>query len=86
LFITFTIKFPETISTQQIGEFTTILKSQEKTREQKQEIAGADEQVNLVAFEEHHKNTHVQGGTHAHESEEEEDEDMHGGQRVGCQQ
>lgn len=65
-----------------------VLKGQQKSSQEKQEIASADQEVHLVKFQEHHKNTHVQGGTQAqhHDSEEEEDDNMHGGQRVGCQQ
>lgn len=42
----------------------------------------------MKVFDESQKNTHVQGGTQGVDSEEENDEDDegHGGQRVGCQQ
>ena len=39
----------------------------------------------MIAFEEYHRNTHVEGGQEGNNSEEEDDEDGHGGQRVGCQ-
>ena len=42
------------------------------------------EKVVLLDFLESHKNIHAQGGTRGNESEEEEDEEGHGGQRVGC--
>ena len=66
-------------------EMQGILRSQQKSNDEKAAIAQADEQVNLIKFQEHHKNTHAQGGTRGNDSEEEEDDDM-GGQRVGCQQ
>ena len=73
LFITFNIKFPEQVNQKQIQEFTSILSSQQKSNEEKQRIAGADEQAELIKFEEYHKNTHAQGGTHGNDSEEEDD-------------
>lgn len=39
----------------------------------------------LKNFDESHRNTHVQGGTSAAGDSEEEDDEGHHGQRVGCQ-
>lgn len=87
LFIKFHIKFPETLNQTQITAASTILSAQSKSAAELKEISEADETVTLVKFEEKHKNTHAQGGTHAHGSDEEEDdEDGHGGVKVGCNQ
>jgi hypothetical protein len=59
-----------------------VLTGQTKTSAEKAELDAANETVNLTKFEEQHKNTHAQGGTHGDDDDEEEGED---GQRVGCQ-
>lgn len=41
--------------------------------------------VDILPFEEGHKNTHVQGGTRGNDSEEEEDDEGHGHGGPGCQ-
>lgn len=44
------------------------------------------ETVFLSKYSEDQRNTHVQGGTKGVDSEEEEDDEMGGGQRVRCNQ
>ena len=85
LFITFNIKFPEQMNANQIEAANTILSSQQKSTADKKEFENASEKVTLMKFQEHHKNTHAQGGTRAHGSDEEEDEEGEG-VKVGCNQ
>lgn len=84
LFINFTIKFPDQVTDNQVAQVKTILKEQMKSQAELKQIDQVSEKVTLEKFEEHHKNTHAQGGTRGNDSEDEEDEE-HGGQRVGCQ-
>lgn len=64
-----------------------ILTEQHKSATELRDIKNADEKVSLIKFQDHHKNTHAQGGTHAHGSDEEEDgEGGQEGVRVGCPQ
>jgi len=61
--------------------------SNNQTAEEKAGLASCKETVTLAKFEEHHKNTHAQGGTRGNESDEENDDEEGGqGQGVGCQQ
>lgn len=85
LFINFKVKFPESMDEAQMTQIQQILAEQSKSATEKAEIAGVEEQVFLQKFDESQKNTHAQGGTRGNDSDEEEDEDGHGGQRVGCQ-
>jgi len=64
------------------------LAGQAKSSTEKTETEAVTEKVFMQKFEEHHKNTHAQGGTRGNDSEEEGegDEEGHGGQKVGCQQ
>jgi len=73
LFVKFNVKFPETMNQSQIDAASTILSSQGKSAQEKKDFENADEQVTLVKFDEKHKNTHAQGGTHAYGSDEEEE-------------
>jgi DnaJ-class molecular chaperone len=84
LFIKFNIKFPDQLNASQMEAAKTILSSQQKSAAELKEIQSTEDKVQLVKFQEHHKNTHVQGGTEAHGSEDEDEE--HEGQnvRVGC--
>lgn len=76
LFIKFNIKFPESMTQTQIDAANGIMKQQQKSASELKELENADEKVTLVKFQDHHKNTHAQGGTHAHGSDEEDqDED-----------
>ena len=57
-------------------------KAAKKNEAQDKDVA---ETCNLKSFEEHHRNTHHQGGNEGNDSGEEEDEENPHGQRVGCQ-
>jgi len=83
LFITFKVKFPDTVSESQMEQVKQVLKSNTSATETA-ELDACKETVNLSKFEEHQKNTHAQGGTRGNDSEGEEDGDEEG-QRVGCQ-
>lgn len=82
LFIRFKIVFPTNVDSVQCDQIKTVLAAQSKGKAELAELESADETVQLTKFEEHHKNTHAQGGTHG---DDEESDDEHGGQRVGCQ-
>ena len=84
LFINFTVKFPEQVSESQIKQVHSILQSQAKSEKEINDINSVGTKFILKKFEDHHKNTHVQGGTRGNDSEEEEEEGEQG-QRVGCQ-
>lgn len=85
LFITFIVKFPDTVNDGQISKIEGILTSQKKSASDKAELEECQNKVNLVKFEEHHKNTHAQGGTRGNDSDEENDDDEDGRGGVGCQ-
>lgn len=87
LFVNFKVKFPDTIEPAQMAEINKVLANQAKSSTEKTETESVSEKVFLKKFEEHHKNTHAQGGTRGNDSEEEgEDEEGGGqGQKVGCQ-
>jgi len=96
LIIQFKIKFPMQVDarmTQLLGEALSGIPAAvaggkgKKGSGKKEEVK--DEEVSEVCllkhYEEHHRNTHHQGGTQG-DSDEEEEEDGHGhGQRIGCQ-
>ena len=87
LIIQFKIKFPTQVDQKTMALLGDALSEQAKVVKAKrsEEAKEASESVNLKQFEEHHRNTHHQGGTEGGDSEE-EDEDGHGqGQRIGCQ-
>jgi hypothetical protein len=44
------------------------------------------ETCTMIAFKEHHRNTHHEGGQEGNGSDEEEEGHGHGGQRVRCAQ
>jgi hypothetical protein len=80
----FKIKFPDTLSTSQIGKINESLSFQKKKQDVEMEIA---ETCNLQEFKEQHRNTHHEGGTQGNNSDGEEDEDGHGhGTKVRCNQ
>lgn len=83
LFITFKVKFPDQVNPGQIEQVKRVLQSTQ-TAQQKAALSDCKETVTLAKFEEHHKNTHAQGGTRGNESDEEEEDD--GQPQVGCQQ
>jgi len=82
LFIKFKIVFPANVDTVQCDQIKKVLTDQSKSKTEQAEIDGASETVTLTKFEEKHKNTHAQGGTHGDDDDEEGDE---AGQGVGCQ-
>ena len=85
LFITFKVKFPDQLQANHIAEVNNIFPSTQ-TSSEKAELMESKETVTLVAFAEHHKNEHAQGGMKGDSDEEGEgDEDGHPG-GVGCQQ
>lgn len=86
LFIKFSIRFPEKMSQTQIDSANVILSAQKKSSQEQKEIDAASEKVVLTKFEERHKNTHAQGGTHAHNSDEEGEDEDGEGVKVGCNQ
>jgi len=59
LFINFKVKFPTSLNPEQIKQTQALLSSQAKSSEEKAEINGVTEIVQLEEFEEHHKNTHA---------------------------
>lgn len=85
LFVKFSIKFPESIDQDQIGQIKQILANQAKPQSEIQGLEAVSTKVEMQKFDESQKNTHAQGGTRGNDSEEEDDEEG-GGQRVGCQQ
>ena len=84
LFITFKIKFPESLNENQIRNVQSILSSQAKTANQKKAINSVDKIEILVPFDETQKNTHAQGGRPEDHAEDDDDEEG-GHQQVGCQ-
>ena len=75
LFISFKIKFPDTVTPDQMKTFTSILSGQkQEDSDDTQALDECDETVELAKFTEAHRNTHAQGGTHGDEEEEEDDE------------
>lgn len=85
LFITFKIKFPESMDKEQISQVQKILTGQTKPQSEQAEIQSVKDVMKLQAFKEHHKNTHAQGGTEQDHEDEEEEEGAGGAQGVGCQ-
>merc|ERR1711907_426994 len=83
LFVNFKIKFPETVTPDQMSQFKSILIGQKEAKDD--DMDDCEETCELTKFTEAHRNTHAQGGT-VGDDEEEEDDDMRGGQRVDCQQ
>jgi DnaJ family protein A protein 2 len=59
LFIKFNIKFPERMSPTQIEAANSILTTQKKSAIESKDFDAVTEKVNLVKFEERHKNTHA---------------------------
>jgi len=93
LFIHFKVKFPSTMDAKSLGLITEALgdgkasvpkaNGKKGAEETKQEDVA--ETCEMKTFEELHRNTHHGGGQHGNDSEEDEDDGSHGGQRVGCQ-
>lgn len=82
LFIKFKIVFPANVDSVQCDQIKKVLTDMGKSKSEQTELDAATETVTLTKFEEAHKNTHAQGGTHGDDDDDEGDED---GQRVGCQ-
>jgi len=75
LFIMFKIKFPDTVTPEQMKTFTSILAGQKNEDSDDENALGdCEETVELSKFTEAHRNTHAQGGTTGDEDEEEDDE------------
>ena len=85
LFITFVVKFPDTVTAAQISKIEGILSGQKKSSEDSAELSACSNNVEMVPFKEEHKNTHAQGGTRGVDSEGEEDDEDGGQGNVGCQ-
>ena len=60
LFIKFTIKFPESLASEQMGKITQALEFQKKQTDVEMDVA---ETCSMKPFTEEHKNTHHEGGT-----------------------
>lgn len=87
LFIKFTIKFPDQLNKVQVDAANSIFEQQKISASQQKELESADEKITLVKFMEHHRNTHAQGGTRAHGSDDDEDDEGGDGNvKVGCNQ
>ena len=87
LFIKFTVKFPDQMNKVQMDAANSIFTSQQKSSAEQKALQNADEKITLQKFQDHHKNSHAQGGTRAYGSDEEEDdEDGQQNVRVGCPQ
>lgn len=93
LIIQFKIKFPNSIDQktmgliqQALGDAGTPAKGGKGGKKEEAKDVDVAETCELKAFHESHRNTHHQGGTEGHGDSEDEDEDgHHHGQRVGCQ-
>ena len=87
LFVVFKVTFPDTLAKGPIEQIGQALASQKKkSGDTEMDVA---ETVNMIAFKEHHKNTHHEGGEGNGGSDEEDDGEGHGhgrGQRVQCAQ
>ena len=75
LFITFKINFPDQLSQQQMETVQQLLSGQRKSAAELRSMDEADETVNLVKFQESHKNTQATGGQTQHQDSEEENDD-----------
>lgn len=83
LFIIFKVTFPDSLKLNQVKAIEEALGPRQKAADSEM----ASETFMLSKFEEHHRNTHAQGGTEGDSDEEnEEGSGMPGGQRVQCQQ
>lgn len=92
LIIQFKIKFPTHLDQKSLAMLTDALGTknggagQKKSSEEFKDVKDVAETCALKQFEEHHRNTHHQGGTEGNgESDEDEDDGHPHGQRVGCQ-
>jgi DnaJ family protein A protein 2 len=86
LFVVFKVTFPEKLEKAAVDQIGQALAQQKKKgADTEMEVA---ETVSLIAFKEHQKNTHHEGGQEGGSDEDEDHEGHggHGGQRVQCAQ
>ena len=84
LFVVFKVVFPDKLQKAQIDKIGEALVAQKKKGDVDMEVAETSE---LKAFQEHHRNTHHEGGQEGNGSDDEDEGHGHGGrQRVQCAQ
>lgn len=84
LFVVFKVVFPDKLQKAQIDKIGEALVAQKKKGDVDMDVAETSE---LKAFQEHHRNTHHEGGQEGNGSDDEDEGHGHGGrQRVQCAQ
>lgn len=80
VYVLFRVEFPKTLKDKQVSDIAKALSLK------KPDAGDAETEVTLEEFSEDQRNTHVQGGTHGNDSDEEGDgyHDMAGGHQMKC--
>ena len=80
MYILFKVEFPNHLKDDQVTQLAKVLKAPKRSKEE------FDSEHFLEEYHEHHRNTHVQGGTQGNDSEDENDDHpgMGGGHRMEC--
>ena len=86
LFVHFKITFPTTIDSKSLALVSEALKDPKvQAAKSKSSTEDGVETVQMVSYQEQHRNAHHGGGDKGNDSEEDEDDGHPHGQRIGCQ-